>query len=113
MTRNFDPLLSGARLRDTMYNPGNSEDRMETAVLDWRKASRSQGNGGECVEIGAVSLRRQAHDGQQSDFVQIADEPKRIAVRDSKHPDGPKLCFGANAWWNFTRRVRSGVVDLR
>ncbi|NVI92244.1 DUF397 domain-containing protein [Actinomadura sp. BRA 177] len=40
-------------------------------VIKWRKARRSDGQGGACVEV--------------------ARFPDAVAVRDSKNPDGPKL----------------------
>ena len=39
----------------------------------WRKSSYSGGGGGECVEV--------------------AFPPARVAVRDSKNPEGPVLVF--------------------
>jgi Domain of unknown function (DUF397) len=32
--------------------------------------------------------------------------PGRVAVRDSKDPDGPALAFTPQAWKAFTRRVK-------
>ena len=55
---------------------------------EWFKSSFSNGQGGECVEA-AVNL------------------PGGImAVRDSKHPDGPILLFCADEWRTFTERVK-------
>ncbi|MGK5441743.1 DUF397 domain-containing protein [Micromonospora sp. URMC 105] len=48
----------------------------------WRKSSRSNGQGGNCVEV-ADNL------------------PGVVAVRDSKDPDGPALTFGPDAWRAF------------
>ena len=42
--------------------------------LRWCKASRSSGNGGNCVEVARLS------DG--------------VGIRDSKDPEGPKLLVG-------------------
>jgi hypothetical protein len=44
----------------------------------WRKASRSSGNGGACVEV--------------------ADFARGVGVRDSKDPDGPKLVVSRDAF---------------
>ncbi|TDC69152.1 DUF397 domain-containing protein [Actinomadura sp. GC306] len=44
----------------------------------WRKAQRSDGQGGACVEV--------------------ARFPEAVAVRDSKNPDGPKLLLSSDAF---------------
>ncbi len=59
----------------------------------WQKSSRSNGQGGECVEV-ARNLQR------------------IIAVRDSKNPDGPKLIFIPTAWRTFLADLRRGTFDL-
>lgn len=56
--------------------------------LQWRKASYSSGNGGNCVEV--------------------ATARRSVAVRDSKDPDGPRLAFGVQAWKAFAAQVRVG-----
>jgi hypothetical protein len=58
----------------------------------WRKSSYSGGNGGQCVEV-ATNL------------------PGIVAVRDSKHPDGPKLIFTPGEWTAFVSRVRDGEFE--
>jgi len=52
----------------------------------WRKSSRSNSNGSECVEV-ADNL------------------PGRVLVRDSKNPTGPVLTFTPAAWAAFVRTV--------
>jgi hypothetical protein len=52
----------------------------------WRKSSRSSGGGnGDCVEV-----------------ANLADT---VAVRDSKHPDGPVLTFTLAGWQAFIEAV--------
>ncbi|MEH1012292.1 DUF397 domain-containing protein [Micromonospora sp. CPCC 206060] len=50
----------------------------------WRKSTRSGGNGGECIEVAD----------------NLADV---VAVRDSKDPAGPVLTFTPAAWATFIR----------
>ena len=54
--------------------------------LQWRKATCSSGNGGNCVEV--------------------ATADHTVAVRDSKDLDGPRLAFRAGAWQAFTAKVK-------
>jgi hypothetical protein len=54
--------------------------------LQWRKATYSSGNGGNCIEVATV--------------------PQAVAVRDSQDPDGPRLAFGAQAWRAFAAKVK-------
>jgi hypothetical protein len=54
----------------------------------WHKSTRSNGNGGACVEV-ARNL------------------PGIVAVRDSKYPHGPVLIVTPDEWTNFLARLRS------
>jgi hypothetical protein len=59
----------------------------------WRKSSRSNGSGGNCVEV--------------------ADNiPGVVAVRDSKNPDGPALVLGRDRWHTFLDGIKGGTFDL-
>jgi len=53
----------------------------------WRKSSHSGGNGGQCVEV-------------------ARNVPARVAVRDSKDPDGPRIVVTRAAWAAFVDRVK-------
>lgn len=55
---------------------------MELTGARWRKSSRSNGSGGNCVEV-AENLSGV------------------VAVRDSKDPAGPVLVFTPDAWGTF------------
>jgi hypothetical protein len=63
---------------------------MELTGANWRKARRSAGNGGECVEVACL--------------------PGAVAVRDSKDPHGPKLAFSRDAWRTFAGRVKTDTL---
>jgi hypothetical protein len=60
-------------------------DRLNTP---WRKSSYSAANGGDCIEI--------------------ANAPGTVLVRDSKHPDGPRLAFRPRAWEAFAATLKAG-----
>jgi hypothetical protein len=64
---------------------------MDLSHIDWRKASYSSNNGGECVEVAAVN-----------------GTDLSCLVRDSKDPDGPRLALSPAAWRAFTRRLKHG-----
>ena len=69
---------------------------MSTADLSravWRKSTRSDGNGGNCVEV-ARNL------------------PGIVAVRDSKDRSGPALIFTPDEWTAFLAGVKDGEFDL-
>jgi hypothetical protein len=59
----------------------------------WRKSTRSDGNGGNCVEV--------AH-----------NLPGIVAVRDSKVRSGPALIFTPDGWSALLDGVKTGEFDL-
>jgi hypothetical protein len=61
----------------------------ELTGAQWRKASRSNGQG-QCVEVA-------------SNLTQV------VAVRDSKDPEGPVLVVDPAAFVAFTRSVKAGL----
>ncbi len=63
---------------------------MDIGHVRWRKASYSNANGGNCVEV--------------------ASAPVAVAVRDSTDPEGPRLAFTPEGWKAFTRRVKRGTL---
>jgi Domain of unknown function (DUF397) len=62
---------------------------MDVTGIAWRKSSYSGSNGGACVEVGTVG--------------------PAVAVRDSKHPDGPQLAFAPDTWKAFTAQVKASA----
>ncbi len=59
---------------------------MDLTGAKWRKSTRSNGGGGNCVEV--------------------ADNLSGVvAVRDSKDPAGPALAFAPAAWRAFVARL--------
>lgn len=59
---------------------------MDLTGAEWRKSTRSNGSGGNCVEV-------------------AGNLPGVVAVRDSKDPAGPVLTFGPDAWRAFVTRL--------
>jgi hypothetical protein len=65
---------------------------MDLSRAEWRKASYSSSNGGQCVEVALA--------------------PSVVAVRDSKDPGGPNLVVLAAEWGAFVAGVKAGEFDL-
>ncbi|MFC4589401.1 DUF397 domain-containing protein [Sphaerisporangium corydalis] len=63
---------------------------MDLSGALWRKSSRSGSDGGECVEV-ATNL------------------PGVVALRDSKHRQGPSLVLSPGEWRAFLGGVRRGT----
>lgn len=57
----------------------------------WRKSTRSSPEGQNCVEV-------------------AANLPGIIAIRDSKHPDGPPLVLAPRDWAAFIGAVKAGSL---
>ncbi|MBO2458552.1 DUF397 domain-containing protein [Actinomadura violacea] len=64
---------------------------VDLSSADWRKSSRSDSEGGACVEVAGVAVG--------------------VAVRDSKDPEGPKLAFGGGAFGALMSDIRAGRYD--
>ncbi len=75
----------------------------------WRKSRRSGGTT-NCVEV-ASAWRKSSHSGARENCVEIAPAARRVAVRDSKTPDGPKLGFNRRGWTAFVRGAKDGTFD--
>ena len=61
---------------------------MDLTRAEWRKSSRSGGNGGDCVEV-------------------ARNIPRIVAVRDSKNPHGPALTVTPDEWARFITRLKA------
>jgi hypothetical protein len=66
---------------------------MDLTKADWRKSTRSGGNGGACVEV-ARNLAG------------------IVAVRDSKDREGPALVFAPGEWRAFLDGVRADEFGI-
>ncbi len=96
--------------------------KLDLSHVEWRKSSRSSGTG-QCVEVGVwrKSSRSNANGGQ---CVEVSltgsaspeDAPSTVAdrlflVRDSKDPDGPVLTFTPSEWDAFLTGIKTGGFD--
>jgi hypothetical protein len=79
---------------------------MDLSRVSWRKASYSNSNGGECVEVGTAWRKDSNSNGA------CIEAGSLVAVRDSKDLDGPSLAFRPQEWSTFTHRVKAGAYDL-
>lgn len=61
-------------------------------MIVWRKASRSNTSGG--------------------DWVEVAQRPGNIGVRDSKDPDGPTFALSPETFRALVRDVKVGDLDI-
>jgi hypothetical protein len=62
--------------------------KSESIIGPWVKSSYSN-TGANCIETARTISGR-------------------VAVRDSKNPDGPKLAFAPATWRVFTRHIKTG-----
>jgi hypothetical protein len=82
---------------------------MDLNTLAWRKAKKSGGNGGDCVEVSTIDVTTDGWD----EFVtaHAAHKPghdKYYLTRDSKQPDNAPGVFTPTEWAYFTEAVSSG-----
>ncbi len=85
---------------------------MDLSQIEWRKASYSSINGGECVEVGV--WRKASYSSiNGGQCVEVGDFTAEhvVAVRDSKDPDGPKLIFGRTAWKSFAAQLKADAYN--
>ncbi|MFC5180455.1 DUF397 domain-containing protein [Actinomadura harenae] len=66
--------------------------RSALANASWRKSSRSQAEGAECVELARIAAT--------------------VCVRDSKDADGPALALSPGHARTLTARIKNGELDL-
>lgn len=66
-----------------------TSNQTELSAARWRKSSHSNSHGGDCVEV-------------------AGGPTSTVPVRDSKHPEGPVVTFGASAWSAFIDLIAQG-----
>lgn len=66
-------------------------------------------NGVSASEIDAVTWRKSSYSNPSGNCVEAAELPAGgVAVRNSRHPDGPALVFTRAEWDAFVRGARDG-----
>ncbi|OLB66149.1 MAG: DUF397 domain-containing protein [Actinobacteria bacterium 13_2_20CM_2_72_6] len=65
------------------------------------------------VDLSRANWRKSKASGPYSDnCVEVAFVDQAIAVRDSKHPEGPVLLFTQGEWDAFVDGAKDGEFDL-
>jgi len=76
----------------------------------WFKSSRSSNNGA-CVETAFLTTspdwRKSSRSANNGDCVETKVGVGRVAVRDSKDPEGTVLLFSADSWVAFVAGVKA------
>jgi len=111
-------LAAGAAPR----RPGNrpiSSRRRRKARGGWACCRRKRGTVDLVPSAALSSLLRAAkwrksrHSNPSGNCVEMARLPgQRVAVRDSRRPEGPALLFSRVAWEAFLHDLREGAIEL-
>ena len=61
------------------------------------------------IDLSRAEWRKSSYSSQSGNCVEIATNmPGTVAVRDSKHPEGPGLLIPAAEWRVFVRGLKAG-----
>ncbi len=63
-------------------------------------------------DLRRAQWRKSSYSGNTGNCVEVADLGYRVAVRDSKDLDGPKLIFTLDEWRGFIQSIKAGMHDL-
>lgn len=76
--------------------------------ITWRRSSRSNSGGGQCVEVGAWRKSSRSASGGNANCVEAGSCPHHgIAVRDSKAPDLGTLPLAPADWTALLTTIKS------
>lgn len=65
------------------------------------------------AQLRAAKWRKSRHSNPSGNCVEMASLPgERVAVRDSRRPDGPALLFTRAAWQRFLSGIRESAREL-
>ncbi|MBO2457780.1 DUF397 domain-containing protein [Actinomadura violacea] len=97
--------------RKSSHSGSGGSECVEVAAA-WRKSRRSGSQGSSCVEV-APAWRKSSHSsGGEGQCVEVAQTERRVAVRDSKDPDGAVLAVAPDGWAALLDDVKAGSFDL-
>jgi hypothetical protein len=66
------------------------------------------------LDLSKAAWRKSSYSGANNNCVEVAGNlPRIVAVRDSKHPDGPALVVTREEWGSFAADVKAGRFDLK
>jgi hypothetical protein len=66
------------------------------------------------LDLSEARWHKSSYSGANGDCVEVAGNlPEVVAVRDSKHREGPALVFRDTEWDTFLSSVKVGQLDLR
>jgi hypothetical protein len=104
-----EPAAVNPSWRKSSYSNGNGGECVEVGAVPWRKSTHSNGNGGQCIEVGATPWRKSTYsNGGQSNCVEAGPVPGAILIRDTKDDGaGPVLRATPADWHRFTSRIRA------
>ncbi|MGW1680589.1 DUF397 domain-containing protein [Saccharopolyspora sp. NPDC002376] len=77
------------------------------AITHWRTSSRSNGQGGMCVEVG---WRKSSYSASRNGCVEVSTGIEVVGVRDTKDRDGGTLMFQPQAWALFLRSLKADLL---
>ena len=61
------------------------------------------------IDLSRAEWYKSSYSSQDGNCVEVATNmPGTVAVRDSKHPEGPRLLISAAEWRAFVRDLRAG-----
>lgn len=89
-------------------------DPDNACVEVWRKSSRSDAQGAQCVEAAFADsawFKSSRSPHQLTECVEVAHAAGAVGVRDSKDQDGPVLVFCAEVWRGFVAGVKADEFD--
>jgi hypothetical protein len=107
-----EPAVVNPGWRKSSYSNGNGGACVEVGAVPWRKSTYSGNGGGSCVEVGALPWRKSTYSGNGgADCVEAAHVPGTVLVRDTKDDGtGPVLRLTQADWTRFSRAVRANTA---